>query len=205
MKLTYSNSIEDWAAAQAHHLETMPGYRYSIVFWRWSFAVGLGIVAVLVADDWAAWARAALGLSFAIPVYVGYPRYARNAHRARGLAQLKVTESRMFMTCERVVEVLDEGLRIESLASSQLIKWAAIKAADETATHVFITFWFGLGLPIPKTCMTPTEKESLVTAIRTRIAPPANKPLKRSYRVQGKRTGTDQVSLGALDPFRRKK
>jgi len=33
----------------------------------------------------------------------------------------------------------------------------------------------------------------------------ANTALHLSYRVQGKRTGTDQVSMDARDPFRRKK
>jgi hypothetical protein len=37
------------------------------------------------------------------------------------------------------------------------------------------------------------------------IDEPSNKPLQRSYAVQGKRTGTDRGSVGTRDPFRKKR
>lgn len=174
MKVTYKNSVEDWAAVQAHHLQTTPGFRESITFWRWTFALGMAMIVVLVAGDWSVWARGLLGLSLALLVYVWYPRYLTNAYRTRGLKQLNVKESERFLTCQRVVELTDGGVRIESLAGTQLIKWEFIKAVDETARHIFIRFWFGLGLPIPKECMTVTEKDAFVTSIRARVAPPAH-------------------------------
>jgi hypothetical protein len=183
MKLTFTISEEDWAAVQAHQLETWPGFRESIFFWRWTFAVGLGIVAVLLAADWPGWARGVLGISAALGLYLWYPRYMRKGYRTRARAQLNLKESRPFLTCERVIEVTTEGLRIESLIGNQFIKWVFVKAVDDAPSHVFINFRYGLGFPIPKTCMTSAEKDSLVGVIRAHITPPI-KPLQQTVAPQ---------------------
>ena len=50
------------------------------------------------------------------------------------------------------------------------------------------------------------DKKIIITGVEAASAgTSANKPLKRSYGVQAKRTGTDRFSLGTRDPFRRKK
>jgi hypothetical protein len=170
MRVTYTNSIEDWAAAQAHYLETWPGFGQSILFWRWTIAVGLGIVAFLVASDWPGWAKGLLGALVTLALYLWYPRYVRTGYVRRALAQLNMKEARPFLTCQRVVELSDEGLRIESLVGYQLVKWGFIKGVDDSAGRVFIMFRYGLGLPIPSSCMSAPEKESLVCGIRAKIA-----------------------------------
>jgi hypothetical protein len=177
MKLTYSISLEDWTAAQVHHLENWPGFHEAIWFWRWTVALGFGAVVVLVTSDWSTWARGALGLSVALMLYVWYPRYVKNRHRTRVSEQMNAKEMQPFLESKWVVEVRDDGLWIEGVTGEHLIKWTFVKAVDDTPRHLFIRFRYGLGLPIPKTCMSPAEKDLLVCGIRARIAPSPNPAL----------------------------
>jgi hypothetical protein len=174
MKVTYTNSVEDWAAAQFHHMETWPGFRQAVWFWRWTFALGLGIVGVMVTADWAVWARGALGLLLAATVAALYPKYVKNRYRTRAFEQLNLKDGRPFLTCERSIELTDDGIRIESLVGNQLIKWGFIKAIDDVSGYLHVRFQYGLGFPIPKTSLTSDQKDSLVKGIRARIASPAS-------------------------------
>lgn len=173
MKVTYTNSLEDWAAAQAHQLEIWPGFRQAVWFWRWTFSLSLGIAGIMATAGWAVWARGAVGLLLAAAVLVLYPKYLRSRYLTRAFEQLNLKDVRPFLTCERSIELTADGIRIESLVGHQLMNWIFIKAVDDVPGYVHIRFKYGLGFPIPKTCMTSAQKDSLVNGIRARIESPA--------------------------------
>lgn len=170
VKVTYTSSMDDWAAAQAHYLETWPGFRQNILFWRSTIAFAAGTIAVAASTDWPDWARAVLGVSVVLALYAWYPRYVRQTHLSRAATQLNRKDARPFLIGPRVVEVSDEGLRVESPVGHQLMRWGFITAVDVCATHVFVRFRYGLNLPIPNCAMTAAEKDTLIAGMRARIA-----------------------------------
>src|SRR6266404_3784753 len=120
MKITYTNSLEDWAAAQAHELDTWPVFRDAVFAWRWALAIGAGVLVAWAASHSSTLVRAGSGCAVAVGIYFWYPRYVRNRYLTAGLARMNVRESLPFLTGERIVEVTADGLRLQSTAGEHL-------------------------------------------------------------------------------------
>ena len=174
MRLTFTNTLDDWTAAQAYEVDRMPRYQDAVHAWKWGLAVGLGLLCT--------WAAATVshstGGGFVMGGLVGvwlffwYPGHVRARYLAGGRAQLNVAESRPFLECERTLEVTEEGLRTSSPAGANLVRWIFLRSVEETATHIFVRFKYGLGLAIPKRDVSPEEAAAFVSGVRQRIVAP---------------------------------
>jgi len=118
VKVIYAITLEDWAAIQAHELDSSPAFQDAVLAWRWALAIGGGVLVAWAASHSSPWVRAGSGCAVALATYFWYPRYARNRYLAAGLAQMNVRENRPFLTGERIVEVATDGLRIQVLPQS---------------------------------------------------------------------------------------
>jgi hypothetical protein len=88
VKLTFTNTLEDWTAAQAHELDHLPRYQDAVFAWKWGLAVGLGLLCT--------WAAATVSHStsggfvvgglVSVWLYFWYPGHVRTRYLAAGRA-----------------------------------------------------------------------------------------------------------------------
>lgn len=169
MKVTYTNTPEDWAATLAHDLEVWQAFHDAVFVWRWALAAGAAVLVVAAVPHPSISVRLGWAAVVAIAIYWWYPRYAKKRYLQSGMARMNAKENLSFLTGERSVEVSVEGLRVQSPAGDSLVRWGYVKAIDEGPRHVFVRFRLGVGLAIPNSALSSEERAMLVAELRAHV------------------------------------
>lgn len=75
---------------------------------------------------------------------------------------------------ERTLEICVEGLRSESEAGSQIVRWWFVESLNETESHVGIVLALGSSFVVPKSSVDPQILKVFLSDLRERIQKPAN-------------------------------
>ena len=80
-----------------------------------------------------------------------------------------------LFAAERTLEIGDEGVRSESAAGSQLVRWWFVESVDEADGHVAIFPAAGSIFLIPKAAVKPDVLKPFLSELRERLRPVAGR------------------------------
>jgi hypothetical protein len=169
VKISYENTLADWEAAQAHHLDTWRPFRESVFIWRWGLAAGVAALVVLIPSGTPLVGRALAGLALGSGLYFLYPRSMRTIALDRMRRQLDASGSKPFLPGPRTLQLADDGLHATGPSGSHVFRWSTIAGVDDEAEYLFVRYRTGtLCSPIPRRCFTDEERASFVSELRRR-------------------------------------
>jgi hypothetical protein len=171
-KLTFTTSLDDWMVFVEYTMKSSARHREAIFAWQWFFAIACGaIVAYIFADVSREVGLGAGALALAV-VAASYPRFTRRRALAASRKEMSKKKLLPLYSSERTLEISDGGLRSDSVAGSQLLRWGFVEAVAETSTHAFILLPARSGFVIPKLGMDPEILQAFLSDLRARLQLP---------------------------------
>jgi hypothetical protein len=170
MRVTFRTSLEDWLAFAEHEMRVWAAYRDTTSIWLWSTAIVCGGIAAYVFAD----VSPGVGLGAGVAVLVGvaalFSRWTRRSALAQARNEVSRKENLPLFMSERTLETGPDGLRSETVVGSQLVRWAFVRAVQETPKHVFIHLPMRAGYVIPKSAVPGDALVTFLAELRQHVA-----------------------------------
>jgi hypothetical protein len=170
MKLTFTTTVEDWLAFTKHVLLKDSRYRDGVFVYQWFYAIAAGALAAYVFADVSREVGIGAGVVALALVATTFPRMARASALRSSLQEMSRQKYRPLYNSERVLELSVAGIRSESPATTQFVRWEFVEAVHETDTHAFISFPGRSGLVIPKSVVEKSAFATFLSEVKVRIA-----------------------------------
>ncbi|MHC5002293.1 MAG: YcxB family protein [Planctomycetota bacterium] len=163
-RIRYSVTTADIAALSAHHFETSPHVRRTLLVLRslvGLLPVTLGVLLALLDRSTAAAFFVVLGLLlfFAVP-----PLYRNGARR--GIDRLATEIRGAFTLGEQIMSIDDEQLLVRSHLGEMRLRWPAIGQITVTDGHLFVYYGVNAALIVPRATTCEGSFDDFARAIR---------------------------------------